>query len=72
MEERFTAMPKRPGLFLLDMMDVPDGSNDNQVGNNTEDGEAHVQHNHQTALCDMLRWYWVTWAALAIRKKGDK
>ena len=52
MEERFTAMPKRPGLILLDMMDVPDGSNDNQVGNNTEDGEAHVQDNHQTALCD--------------------
>ena len=45
------AMPRRAGLFLLDMMDVPDapdvpdvpdGSNDNQVGDDTEDGEAHV------------------------------
>ena len=35
-------MPKRAGLFLLDMMDVPDGSDDNQVGDNTEDSEAHV------------------------------
>ena len=35
-------MPNRAGLFLLDMMDVPDGSNDNQVGDDTEDGEAHV------------------------------
>ena len=45
-------MPKRAGIFLLDMMDVPDGSDDNQVGDNTENGEAHVEHNHQTALCD--------------------
>ena len=29
------AMPRRAGLFLLDMMDVPDGSDDNQVGDNT-------------------------------------
>ena len=44
LEKQFTAMSKGAGLFLLDMMDVivPDGSNDNQVGDDTEDGEAHV------------------------------